>query len=248
MSPRPVNWGKALIKLKITHQEVGRSRLKTLNFCTVAAQSVCCGNPFVCSDVLHGRLKANTASKVSSTILVFLLALRETQLRPLQPTLDSIAFRNNTNLFSCLNKVLCRVLLWEQQVSWPWMEQSGGWMGWLLGCSSPELAAVPVLQHTEQEPCPPAPQLPPGTQHDPAAGFIVASAAPSGAVYDLFIAKRYSSHVSHFSFQPHGLRKLCLLQHRGAWVPSPVHGSALPCKSTEPISCLPSSASAFLPF
>jgi len=55
-------YGESLIKLKITHQESGKRGLRAAEFLTVAAQSLCCVSPFFCSDVLHGRLKANTAS------------------------------------------------------------------------------------------------------------------------------------------------------------------------------------------
>lgn len=80
---------------------------------------------------------------------MLLLARRGAQLGPLQPKLDSFVFRNNTNLFSWLNKVICRVLLWEGCVSSSWMEQSWGWMGWLLGWNSPVHSEGPFPRQAE---------------------------------------------------------------------------------------------------
>lgn len=80
---------------------------------------------------------------------MLLLAQRGAQLSPLQPKLDSFVFRNNTNLFSWLNKVICRVLLWEGCVSSCWKEQSWGWMGWLLGWNSPVHTEGPFPRQAE---------------------------------------------------------------------------------------------------
>lgn len=136
--------------------------------------------------------------KSPPTILMLFLAPRETQLRSLQPKLDSFAFRNNTNLFSCLNKVICRVLLWEQHVSSSWMEQSLGWMGWLLGCCCPLHPEVPHCRLHCEHPF----------------------STPFCALCDLLIADQYSSHISHVSSQPRGLRTLLAAEQEapGTWV------------------------------
>lgn len=80
---------------------------------------------------------------------MLLLALSKTQLSPLQPKWDLFVFRNNTNLFSWLNKVICRVLLWEGCVSLSWMKQSLGWIGWLLGWNSPLHTEVSFQRQAE---------------------------------------------------------------------------------------------------
>lgn len=135
---RPVNCGKSFTKFKNIHWELERNSLRSVEL-LYSYSLICCAvwALFFCSVMIHGRLKVNTVSSVSSTTLMLLLAQRGAQLSPLQPKLDSFVFRNNTNLFSWLNKVICRVLLWEGCVSSSWKEQSWGWMGWLLGWSSP---------------------------------------------------------------------------------------------------------------
>lgn len=154
---------------------------------------------------------------------MLLLAQRWGQLGPLHPKLDSFVFRNNTNLFSWLNKVICRVLLWEWCVSLSWKEQSWGWMGWLLGWSSPVHTEGPFPRQAE-----PWLGLCPGDAAGAWASLLalfVDISSPHRATEFGIDYCRIESHISHVPFNPVLSTKSFVWPVLSCWCRKPISSS-----------------------